>query len=111
MHHYLEAADVRLTPAYLERSRAFRRASLVDKSVGSVHMGLGLCALQAGGQIDTHVHSFEERFFVLEGQPTLVLDNRAYPLMPGACGVVPVSVAYAWIGPSTGTARWIDMLA
>jgi quercetin dioxygenase-like cupin family protein len=111
MHHFLAAADIRLTPAYLEQSRGFRRASLVDRSVGSVHMGLGLCVLQAGGSIDLHVHSFEESFLVLEGQPTLVLDGRAYPLMPGACGVVPVSVAHAWIGPATGAARWVDMLA
>ena len=102
MHHFIKATDVRLTPAYLERSRGFRRASLVDRSVGSVHMGLGLCALQAGGHIETHLHSFEESFFVLEGQPTLVLDGRAYPLTPGACGVVPVSVAHAWIGTGGG---------
>jgi quercetin dioxygenase-like cupin family protein len=111
MHHYLKAADIQLTPAYGEHSRGFRRAALVDGTVGSVHMGLGLCALQAGAHIDGHVHSFEESFFVLEGQPTLVLDGRAYPLMPGACGVVPVSVAHAWLGPGAGTARWVDMLA
>jgi quercetin dioxygenase-like cupin family protein len=74
-------------------------------------MGLGLCALQTGGHVDAHVHSFEESFFVLEGQPTLVLDGRASPLMPGACGVVPVGVPHAWEGPSTGTARWVDMMA
>lgn len=111
MHHFLKATDIQLAPAYCDQSRGFRRAPLVDRGVGSVHMGLGLCGLQAGGHIDTHVHSFEESFFVLEGHPTLVLDGRAYPLMPGACGVVPVSVAHAWLGPSAGTASWIDMLA
>ena len=111
MHHYLKAADVQLRPAYFDHSRSFRRSSLVDQTVGSVHMGLGLCALSADGHIDSHVHSFEESFFVLEGQPTLVLDGRSYPLMPGACGVVPVSVSHAWLGPASGTARWIDMLA
>lgn len=111
MHHFLAATDIQLTPAYCEHSRSFRRAALVDRTVGSVHMGLGLCALQSGGNIDSHVHSFEESFFVLEGQPTLVLDGRAYPLMPGACGVVPVSVPHAWLGPAAGTARWVDMLA
>jgi quercetin dioxygenase-like cupin family protein len=111
MHHFLKSSDIRSAPAYTDRSRSFSRASLVDRSVGSVHMGLGLCALQAGGHIDLHVHSFEESFFVLEGEPTLILDGRAYPLMPGACGVVPVSVPHAWIGPGHGVARWIDMLA
>ncbi|MEO8257753.1 MAG: cupin domain-containing protein [Acidobacteriota bacterium] len=111
MHHAIKSSDIHLAPAYADRSRAFTRASLVDRSVGSVHMGLGLCALQAGGEIDLHVHSFEESFFILEGEPTLILDGRAFPLMPGACGVVPVSVPHAWRGPGRGSARWIDMLA
>jgi hypothetical protein len=42
------------------------RASLVDRSVGSVHTGFGLCAIAAGGSLDTHVHSFEELFYILE---------------------------------------------
>ncbi len=97
--------------AYENNSEGFSRCSLVDRTIGSVHMGLGLCALESGGQIDAHVHSFEESFFVLSGEPTLILDGYAYPLMPGACGVVPLSVPHAWLGPATGRARWIDMLA
>jgi alkylation response protein AidB-like acyl-CoA dehydrogenase len=49
MHHFLKATDIQLIPAYCEHSSSFRRAALVDRSVGSVHMGLGVCALQAGG--------------------------------------------------------------
>ena len=111
MHHFLKATDVQLKAAYADHSHSFRRSALVDQSVGSVHMGLGLCALSTDGYIDTHVQSFEESFFVLEGQPILVLDGRSYPLMPGACGVVPVGVSHAWLGPASGSARWIDMLA
>jgi quercetin dioxygenase-like cupin family protein len=111
MHHVLRASDIQAAPAYVENSRSFRRCSLVDRQVGSVHMGLGLCGLQSGGHIDLHVHSFEESFYVLEGDPILVLDGHAYPVAPGTCGVVPVSVPHAWLGPAAGTAKWIDMLA
>jgi quercetin dioxygenase-like cupin family protein len=111
MHHLLRADDIRLVPAYVGNSKSFSRCSLVDGTSGSVHMGLGMCALKAGGAIDTHLHSFEESFYVLEGQPTLVLDGDAYPLVPGACGLVPVGVPHAWLGPGKGTAKWIDMLA
>ena len=111
MHHVLPAKDIRLKPAYLRHSKSFSRCSVVDASVGSVHMGVGLCALKAGGRIDTHLHSFEESFYVLEGEPTLVLDGRGYPLVPGACGLVPVGVQHAWLGPAKGTATWIDMMA
>jgi quercetin dioxygenase-like cupin family protein len=111
MHGFLPAQQIHLTREYVDNSRSFRRCSLVNRSVGSVHMGLGLCALESGGHIDAHVHSFEESFYVLEGNPTLVLDGRAYPLSRGVCGVVPVSVPHAWLGPASGGAQWIDMLA
>lgn len=111
MHHVLAAKDIRLKPAYAGHSRSFSRCSVVDHSAGSVHMGVGLCALNAGGRIDSHLHSFEESFYVTEGKPTLILDGRGYPLAPGACGLIPVGVQHAWLGPSKGTARWIDMMA
>ncbi|HWF37458.1 MAG TPA: hypothetical protein VG322_03000, partial [Candidatus Acidoferrales bacterium] len=75
MHHVVRAKDMRMEPAYAGNSKAFRRCSLVDAAAGSVHMGLGLCELDRGGRIDTHVHSFEESFYVLEGEPVLILDE------------------------------------
>jgi quercetin dioxygenase-like cupin family protein len=111
MHHVLRAGQILPAPAYVNNSHLFRRAVLVDRAAGSVHMGLGICALQAGGHVDLHVHSFEESFFVLEGPVTLVLDGRGYPLTDGSCGVVPIGVPHAWLSPASGTARWIEMLA
>ncbi len=111
MHHVLRAESMELAPAYPERSEGFRRCELVGRAAGSVHMGVGLCSLGAGGRVGAHLHSFEESFYVLEGAPTLVLDGRAYALVPGACGVVPVGVPHAWLGPASGEARWIDMMA
>jgi quercetin dioxygenase-like cupin family protein len=111
MHIMRRAADIHLEPAYKGHSASFARCSMVDRSVGSVHMGFGLCALGAGGHIDTHFHSFEESFYILSGELTLILNGRAFPLTPGTCGVVPVGVPHAWLGPKSGEARWIDMLA
>ena len=111
MHHFLHAGDIKLLPAYAGNSNSFSRCSVVDAAAGSVHMGVGLCALDAGGRIDSHIQSFEESFYILEGEPTLILDGRGYPLVPGACGLIPVGVQHAWLGPGQGTARWIDMSA
>ena len=38
------------------------------------------------------------------------MDGRGYRLMPGACGVIPIGMPHAWLGPETGTAKWIDLL-
>jgi quercetin dioxygenase-like cupin family protein len=110
MHHILRCDAVRLAPAYPDQSVGFSRCSMVDRSCGSVHTDLGLCAIEAGGWIDTHLHSFEESFYVLEGEPILVLDGHANPLAPGACGIVPLGVSHAWLGPQQGRAKWLDML-
>jgi quercetin dioxygenase-like cupin family protein len=111
MHHVLKAADVRLKPDYIGRANQYARCALVDQSVGSVHTGFGLCEIAAGGRQDLHVHSYEESFYVIEGAPMLVLERRGYSLSPGTCGIIPVGVPHAWIGPAQGRARWLDMLA
>ena len=56
------------------------RASLVDRSVGSVRTGFGLCALAAGGSLDTHVHSFAEFFYILEFERARAAGVDATPL-------------------------------
>ena len=47
----------------------------------------------------------------MKGSPTLVIEQRGYPLSPGECGLIPVGVPHAWIGPEREIARWLDMLA
>jgi len=111
MHFFIAAKNIKPTAALPEHSSRFRRFSLVDRSHGSVHTGWGLCELDAGGHVDSAVQSYEESFFVLEGNPTLILDGRAYRLEPGACGVIPVGMRHAWLGPDSGTAKWTDMCA
>jgi len=111
VHHVLRAREFQFRPGNPDHTDGYSRCSLVNHGTGSVHMGLGMCTLEAGGRIDLHAHSFEESFYVLEGTPTLVLDRHGSRLRPGACGVVPVGVPHAWLGTETGSARWIDMLA
>ena len=110
MHHLVRASDIEPTPAYEEHGAGYTRSSLVDGTTGSVHMGLGLAALEPTGEIELHVHSYEESFYVTEGNPVLLLDHRSIALMPGACGVVPVGVPHAWRGGGE-PALWIDMAA
>jgi mannose-6-phosphate isomerase-like protein (cupin superfamily) len=109
LHHLVRAQDIKPTPEYPDNSVGLARSSLVDRSAGAVHTALGLCVLAEGGSLDTHLHSFEELFYILEGSPILVLDDHAVELTPGACGVVPVGISHAWRGPRKGGAKWIDM--
>lgn len=98
--------EVELAPALPDRSSGLTRALLIGGHTGSTHTGLALIELE-GGHVDTHLHSFETSFYVLEGEPVLYLDGRGVLLMPGACGAIPVGVAHAW--RAGGRARWIEM--
>lgn len=100
--------DVEYSEAYRERSRGFVSCRLIDGATGATHMALSLCAV-ADGYLDTHVHSYEESFYVLEGEPILYLDGRGVQLKPGACGVSPVGLPHAW--RAEGRAVWIEMVA
>lgn len=111
MHHFIPAADIAPATAFSNHGAGYRRFALSDRSIGAVHSGWGLCEMDAGGHLDTHIQSFEKSFYVLEGNPVLILDGRGHRLEPGACGLIPVGMRHSWRGPDDGTARWIDMNA
>jgi quercetin dioxygenase-like cupin family protein len=96
---------------YASHSQGYTRWSVVDDAVGSVHMGFGVCALDAGGSIATHAHSFEESFHVLEGEAIIDTAEGSYALRAGDYGVVPVGMPHAWRNTGGAAVRWADMLA
>ncbi len=94
------------------RSDGFHRWSIVDETVpGAVHTGFGVCDLDPGGWVDAHVHSFEESFYVLDGEAVLDTSEGAVILRPGDYGVVPTGVPHAWRTEGTASARWAEMTA
>jgi quercetin dioxygenase-like cupin family protein len=98
--------DIVFAEAYAGRANGFELCALVDGPTGSTHLRLAIVSL-ADGHVDEHVHSYEESFYVLDGEPVLYLDARGVALKPGACGVVPVGVRHAW----RGSGRWVEMVA
>jgi quercetin dioxygenase-like cupin family protein len=111
MHSLLRAGDLVTAPAFTAHSSGFKRGPAVDRERGAIHTALGICTLESNGHLDLCVQSYEETFYVLEGEPILVLDRDAFRLTPGACGVIPTGVPHAWIGSGRTRSRWIDMLS
>jgi mannose-6-phosphate isomerase-like protein (cupin superfamily) len=100
------------TPALYEQgSSGFRRASYVDRMMGSVHMGTGICYLDANGVIQPHIHSFEESFYVLDGNIIVQIGEQAYLLGPGNFGLIGTSVPHSWRNVGEQPARWLEMQA
>ena len=97
--------------SYEQHSTGFRRATYVDRAMGSVHMGVGVCFLAPGGEIQPHLHSFEESFYILEGNLTLEAGEKSQTLGPGNFGLIGTGVRHAWRNGSGRPARWLEMQA
>ncbi|MGH2843530.1 MAG: cupin domain-containing protein, partial [Solirubrobacteraceae bacterium] len=97
-------------PAGLEaHSRGLRRATLTGRAVGAVHTGFALVELDPGGQVEAHLHSTEQSFYVLGGHPSLTIDGYSYRLSADECGLAPVGVAHSWHNAGAETARWVEV--
>jgi quercetin dioxygenase-like cupin family protein len=110
--HYVSRIDegAAQTPErYETRSTGFRRFTCVDRAVGSVHMGVGICSLDPGGMIQPHVHSFEESFYLLDGSVILQIGDRASLLGPGHFGLIHTGERHAWRAAGARGARWLEM--
>ncbi|HEY3612098.1 MAG TPA: cupin domain-containing protein [Gaiellales bacterium] len=107
------AAEIAPAPSapYGPHAAGYGRDDLVGRGDGAVHTGFALCELAPGGHVGTHLHSREESFYVLEGEPTLVLDGRAHRLVPGECGLIPLGAEHAWRASGGAPARWLEMAA
>ncbi len=102
-------------PQWAPAAVGFRRWPAVDESggapVGAVHTGFGICELEPGGSLPGHVHSFEQSFFILEGEVVLATPEGSFLLGPDDYGLLAIGVPHAWRNDGGVTARWADMLA
>ena len=111
MHHVarINPATAQTPTAYENLSTGFRRATYVAQAVGSVHMGTGVCYLS--GMIEPHVHSFEETFYILEGQVIVQIGEQVYRLSPGHFGLIGTGVNHGWLSVGSQPAQWLEMQA
>jgi mannose-6-phosphate isomerase-like protein (cupin superfamily) len=112
MHFVSRIDNAAATPqAYQNRSRGFLRSTYVDRAMGSVHMGVGVCSLDAGGDVQPHVHSFEESFYILEGSVTAQVAGQNYTFGRGDFGLVRTGLPHSWRNESSEPVRWLEMQA
>jgi mannose-6-phosphate isomerase-like protein (cupin superfamily) len=110
--HFVSKIDpsaTQIPEAYEQRSSGFRRASYVGRGMGSVHMGAGICYLDAVGVIQPHLHSFEESFYILDGSLILQIEGKAYLLGPGNFGLISTGIPHGWRNVGEEPARWLEM--
>jgi len=113
MHHVSKIAEsaAKTPPRYENHSAGFRRSTYVDRATGSVHMGVGVCFLDARGSVEPHVHSFEESFFILEGSVIMLIGDRTFTVGPGHYGLISTGTRHGFRNAGAAPARWLEMQA
>jgi quercetin dioxygenase-like cupin family protein len=106
-----DAPEPTTPAAFAAHSTGFARTQLLGGRHGGVHTSTGLCDIEPGGRIDPHVHSYEESFYVLSGNPTLDVGGQSIELAPDRCGVLPVGTPHAWRNTTGESARFFEMQA
>lgn len=96
---------------YSDHAKGHRRADLIGRDQGSVHMGFRFSELQPGGTIDTCVHSFEKGIFITEGEVELNRDGKLIRLGQHDFALVPIGIAHALRNRGSSRARWIEKCA
>jgi len=107
----IDPSTAQTPKGYEGGSSGFRRATYVDRTMGSVHMGTGICYLDPNGVIQPHLHSFEESFYVLEGSLVLQLGEQEHQLGPGNFGLISTGLPHSWHSAGDHPARWLEAQA
>jgi len=107
----IDPSSAQTPQLYQDHSSGFRRAAYVERAMGSVHMGTGVCYLDNDGSIAQHVHSFEESFYILDGNVSVQISEQTHQLRPGNFGLISTGVPHSWSNAGAGTARWLEMQA
>ena len=111
MHYVskIDSASAQTPKLYESHSSGFRRVAYVENGMGSIHMGTGICYLDANGIIQPHLHSFEESFYVLEGNVTLQIADQTYHLNAGNYGLISTGVRHSFHNISNQPVHWLEM--
>ena len=113
-HHVVRrGSELEWAPASgpVASSTGYSTWSVVDASTAAVHTGFGLGRLEGGGSLPSHVHSFEESLYVLEGEVVVQTPGEAARLRPGDYGLIPLGVPHALRNESAAHATFARMSA
>lgn len=112
--HYVSKIDeggAETPQGYAKYSTGLRRSTYVDRAMGSVHMGVGICFLGPHGSIQPHLHSFEESFYILEGSVAVQIGETSHAVGPGYFGLISTGVPHSWQNSGNRPVRWLEMQA
>jgi quercetin dioxygenase-like cupin family protein len=96
---------------FVGRSSGYTGDSVVDERGGAVQSGFRIARLEPGGYVDSHVHSFEESVYVIDGELTLDSPEGSFALAEGDYGLIPVGMTHGFRNTSDRVVNFAEMKA
>jgi quercetin dioxygenase-like cupin family protein len=84
---------------------------MIDEEFGARHHRLLFIEYQPGVGIGLHDHTFEEAYFILEGEVQATLDGTVYNLGPGDFVWTGVGCVHAFKNVGSVPVRWLETFA
>jgi quercetin dioxygenase-like cupin family protein len=103
--------DLRTPPEFEGRSAAFTGDRVVGEAGEAVQTGFRVARLAPGGYVDSHVHSFEESVYVVNGSLTVDTSEGSLELVTGDYGLLPVGRTHALRNTSNEEVALAEMQA
>jgi len=95
------------------KTRALPFSRIAHELVGADHGGVGVCIIfvdaPPGDGPSLHKHPYEEIFITLEGEGTVVANERELHVGPGDIVIVPPGTAHAFTNSGSDPLRQIDI--
>ena len=92
-----------------EIASGLARTRIVGPDQGAVHTDLYVGALDPGGWLAPHVHSYEEALYVLAGELLVRIDDRVHRLVQGDYVLFQIGMRHGLGNTGTGQARWLSL--
>ena len=96
---------------YAGHSSGHVRTPIIDRAGGSVHQEVVIAELEPGGRVETHLHAFEEAFYVLEGELVFEAAGATEKLGANDYAFVDRGVGHSLRNDSGATVRWLEASA
>ena len=96
---------------YAGHSSGHVRRPIIDRAGGSVHQEVVIAELEPGGRVETHLHAFEEAFYVLEGDLVFEAAGATEKLAANDYTFVDRGVGHSLRNDSGATVRWLEASA
>ena len=112
-HHIVKKAGdmVFSTPVWFDGYTAGNTPhNPISEAAGSVHTVFRVSRLEPGGRVGSHLHSFEESFFVIEGDLVVDTPDGSVAATAGDYGLIPTATPHALRNVSDGVVTFAEVM-